>query len=243
MGDISKAISNIRKIDELGDKYTMIHKIDSSIKIIVTIIYVIKVLSIKQFIISDITSIVLYPLILFKFGKVPVKFILKKVLFILPLIFGLSVINLIIDFSYSEIYFSVLLLFKCIFTLVGALLLIVTTGINNLAFGLKKLKIPNILIMQILMLHRYIILMMEECYRVKSAYELRTLGEKSMTMKDYGRIIGQMLLKTIDKSEKVYEAMKLRGFDGDLYINRNKKAGFIDFLYLIICGVILIFIK
>ena len=242
MGDISKAISNIRKIDELGDKYTMIHKIDSSIKIIVTIIYVIKVLSIKQFIISDITSIVLYPLILFKFGKVPVKFILKKVLFILPLILGLSVINLIIDFSYSEIYFSVLLLFKCIFTLIGALLLMVTTGINNLAFGLKKLKIPNILIMQILMLHRYIILMMEECYRVKSAYELRTLGEKSMTMKDYGRIIGQMLLKTIDKSEKVYEAMKLRGFDGDLYINSNKKVGCIDFLYLITFAVILIFL-
>lgn len=242
MGDISKAISNIRKIDELGDKYTMIHKIDSSIKIIVTIIYVIKVLSIKQFIISDIISIVLYPLILFKFGKVPVKFILKKVLFILPLILGLSVINLIIDFSYSEIYFSVLLLFKCIFTLIGALLLMVTTGINNLAFGLKKLKIPNILIMQILMLHRYIILMMEECYRVKSAYELRTLGEKSMTMKDYGRIIGQMLLKTIDRSEKVYEAMKLRGFDGDLYINSNKKVGCIDFLYLITFAVILIFL-
>lgn len=242
MGDISKAISNIRKIDELGDKYTMIHKIDSSIKIIVTIIYVIKVLSIKQFIISDIISIVLYPLILFKFGKVPVKFILKKVLFIVPLILGLSVINLIIDFSYSEIYFSVLLIFKCIFTLVGALLLMVTTGINNLAFGLKKLKIPNILIMQILMLHRYIILMMEECYRVKSAYELRTLGEKSMTMKDYGRIIGQMLLKTIDKSEKVYEAMKLRGFDGDLYINSNKKVGCIDFLYLITFAVILIFL-
>ena len=242
MGDISKAISNIRKIDELGDKYTMIHKIDSSIKIIVTIIYVIKVLSIKQFIISDITSIVLYPLILFKFGKVPVKFILKKVLFILPLILGLSVINLIIDFSYSEIYFSVLLIFKCTFALVGALLLIATTGINNLAFGLKKLKIPNILIMQILMLHRYIILMMEECYRVKSAYELRTLREKPMTMKDYGQIIGQMLLKTIDRSEKVYEAMKLRGFDGDLYINSNKKVGFIDFLYLITFAVILIFL-
>ena len=242
MGDISKAISNIRKIDELGDKYTMIHKIDSSIKIIVTIIYVIKVLSIKQFIISDITSIVLYPLILFKFGKVPVKFILKKVLFILPIIFGISIINLIIDFSYSEIYFSVLLIFKCIFTLIGALLLMVTTGINNLAFGLEKLKIPNMLIMQILMLHRYIILMMEECYRVKSAYELRTLGEKSMTMKDYGRIIGQMLLKTIDRSEKVYEAMKLRGFEGDLHIENNKGAGCIDYLYLITWAVILIFL-
>ena len=242
MDDISKAIYDIRKIDELGDKHTILHRIDSSIKIIVTIIYVIKVLSMKQFTISDIACIVLYPLILFKLGKVPVKFIFKKVLFVLPIIIGLSAINLIIDFSYLEIYFSVLLIFKCTFALVGALLLIATTGINNLAFGLKKLKIPNILIMQILMLHRYIILMMEECYRVKSAYELRTLGEKSMTMKDYGQIIGQMLLKTIDRSEKVYEAMKLRGFEGDLYINNNKRAGCIDYLYLITWAVILIFL-
>ena len=241
MKDISKAIYDIRKIDELGDMNTKIHKIDSAIKIIVTIIYVIKILSIKQFTILNIRCIVLYPLILFIIGKVQIKFILKKVIYVFPIILGLSVINLIIDFSYSEIYFSVLLLFKCTFALVGALLLIVTTGINNLAFGLKKLKIPNILIMQILMLHRYVILMMEECYKVKSAYELRTLGEKSMTMKDYVQIVGQMFLKTLDISENVYEAMKLRGFEGELYIN-NKVAGYVDYLYLIIWVVIFIFL-
>ena len=38
MNDISKAIYDIRKIDELGDIDTRIHKINSSIKIIVTII-------------------------------------------------------------------------------------------------------------------------------------------------------------------------------------------------------------
>lgn len=241
MKDISKAIYDIRKIDELGDMNTKIHKIDSAIKIIVTIIYVIKILSIKQFTILNITCIVLYPLILFIIGKVQIKFILKKVIYVFPIILGLSAINLIIDFSYSEIYFSVLLLFKCTFALVGALLLIVTTGINNLALGLKKLKIPNILIMQILMLHRYVILMMEECYKVKSAYELRTLGEKSMTMKDYVQIVGQMFLKTLDISENVYEAMKLRGFEGELYIN-NKVAGYVDYFYLIIWVVIFIFL-
>ena len=242
MDDLSKAIYDIRKIDELGEKSTMIHKIDSSIKIIVTIIYVIKILSIKQFTVINITCTVLYPLIIFIIGKVPIKFILKKVLYVLPIILGLSVINLIIDLSYEEIYFSVLLIFKCTFALVGALLLIATTGINNLALGLKKLKIPNILIMQILMLHRYIILMMEECYKVKSAYELRTLREKTMTMKDYGQIVGQMFLRTLDKSEKVYEAMKLSGFEGDLHIENNKGAGCIDYLYLITWAVILIFL-
>ena len=64
MNDISKAIYDIRKIDELGDSDTRIHKINSSIKIIVTIIYVIKILSIKQFTVINITCTVLYPLII-----------------------------------------------------------------------------------------------------------------------------------------------------------------------------------
>ena len=83
MNDISKAIYDIRKIDELGDSDTRIHKINSSIKIIVTIIYVIKILSIKQFTISDITCIVLYPLILFTIGKIPIKFILNFIYFLM----------------------------------------------------------------------------------------------------------------------------------------------------------------
>lgn len=242
MDDISRSISRIRKIDELGEKDTVLHKIDPSVKIIVTLIYVIKVLSIKEFLILDFLCIVLYPIVLFKIGEIPVVFILKKVLFVLPIIFGISAINLIIDFSCEEIYFSIVLLFKGIFALTGALLLIVTTGIYNLVLGLKKLKLPNILIIQILMMHRYILFMMEECYRVKSAYELRTFGEKAMTMKDYGQIIGQMILKTIDKAENVYEAMRLRGFQEDIHISENNKAGYVDFLYLIIWTVILIFL-
>ena len=51
-----------------------------------------------------------------------------------------------------------------------------------------------------------------------------------------------MILKTIDRSEQVYEAMKLRGFDGDLHINSNKRAGCIDFLYLVTFAVILVFL-
>ena len=62
-----------------------------------------------------------------------------------------------------------------------------------------------------------------------------------MTMKDYVQIVGQMFLKTLDISENVYEAMKLRGFEGELYIN-NKVAGYVDYLYLIIWVVIFIFL-
>lgn len=242
MKDIGKAIYDIKKIDELGEFNTPIHKINTVVKIIITLIYVIKVISIKNFSTVQVSILIAYPLILFIIGKIPIKIILKKVIFVLPIIISIVGINLIIDFSYNQIIFSLLLLFKCTFSLIGSLLLIVTTGINKLSIGLRKLKVPKILVVQILMLYRYIVLMMEEGYRIKSAYELRTLDRKTMTLKDWGQIMGQMLLKSIDRSEKIYGAMKLRGFNGEYYIESEEKIISIYFLYLIIWGMALIFI-
>ena len=65
MGDLSKAIYNIRKIDELGKEDTIIHKINPMIKIIVTLAYVIKVISIKEFLFADIIVILAYSIFIF----------------------------------------------------------------------------------------------------------------------------------------------------------------------------------
>ena len=50
---------------------------------------------------------------------------------------------------------------------------------------------------------------------------------------DFGLILGRMLLKTIDKGENVYKAMKLRNYNNTYYICNNKKINYKDILYLI----------
>lgn len=42
------------------------------------------------------------------------------------------------DLSINQLLFSLLFIFKCFLSVVGTLLLIATTGINEIAFGLKK---------------------------------------------------------------------------------------------------------
>ena len=82
MGDLSKAIYNIRKIDELGKEDTIIHKINPMIKIIVTLAYVIKVISIKEFLFADIIVILAYSIFIFIFAKIPVNIILRKLIIV-----------------------------------------------------------------------------------------------------------------------------------------------------------------
>lgn len=75
---------------------------------------------------------------------------------------------------------------------------------NNITRALRRLKVPKILVTQISMIYRYIILIMEEAYKIKSAYELRTLDKKSMDIKHFGEIMGQMLLRSIARAEYIY---------------------------------------
>lgn len=236
MNDIGNAIYEIKRIDDLGYGDTSIHKINPSIKIVITLMYIIRVILLEEFNLISVPIVMLYPIVLFTIGKIPAKVILKKLIFVLPIVLGIAIINLIIDFSYNQIVFSLLLLFKCTFSLIGGLLLIVTTGMNQFSLGLRKLKVPKIMVIQVLLLYRYIVLMMEEASIIKSAYELRTLEKKAMTISDWGLIIGQMLLRSIEKSEKIYGAMKLRGFDGEYYVEYNTKIKSADIFYLVIWG-------
>ena len=240
MGDLSKAIYNIRKIDELGKKDTIIHKINPMIKIIVTLAYVIKVVSMKEFLFADVIVILAYSIFIFIFAKIPVNIILRKLIFVLPVVLGVITINLIIDFSYKEIIYSLLLLFKCTFSLIGTLQLLATTTINDLALAMKKLRVPKVLISTLLMIYRYILVLMEEGYRIKSAYQLRTMGKKSMTISDWGIIMGRLLLRTIDRAEQVYSAMIMRGFHGEYYSGEIHKVKSIDLVYCFV--IIAIFI-
>ncbi|WP_152668161.1 CbiQ family ECF transporter T component [Clostridium cylindrosporum] len=172
------------------------------------------------------------PIILFIIGKIPVKLIFGRLILILPVIIGVIGVNLIIDFSYNQMILSLLLFFKCVFSVVITLLFITTTGMNNITRTLRRLKVPKILVIQISMLYRYIVLMMEEAYKIKCAYELRTLDKKSMDIKNFGQIMAHMLLRSIARAEDIYKAMKLRGFEGEYYTNTEEKLKVADYMYL-----------
>ena len=134
------------------------------------------------------------------------------------------------------------MLFKCTFSLIGTLQLLATTTINDLALAMKKLKVPKVLISTLLMIYRYILVLMEEGYRIKSAYQLRTMGKKSMTISDWGIIMGRLLLRTIDRSEQVYSAMIMRGFHGEYYSGEIHKVNSIDLVYcFVIIGIFILF--
>jgi len=67
---------------------------------------------------------------------------------------------------------------------------------------------------------RYIEVIHQEYHRLRDAIRLRGFraGFNRRTFKTFGYIVGLLLVQSIDRSERISDAMKCRGFRGRFYV-------------------------
>lgn len=98
--------------------------------------------------------------------------------------------------------------------------------------GLSTLKMPQSLIVVIMLIQRYLILFFKETDRTLLAYSLRAPGQKGISIKTWGTLVGSMMLRSIDRAMNVYQSMVLRGFKGMMPLqsqNYDKKLSNLTF--------------
>ena len=78
--------------------------------------------------------------------------------------------------------------------------------------ALRQLHVPRVLVTTILLTYRYIVLLLQEGNRISTAYALRAPGEKGIHFRAWGSLLGQLLLRSVDRAQLVYESMMLRGY-------------------------------
>lgn len=244
MSNMGKALYNIRLLDELGEKKTVIHKIHPFAKLVTTIIFLITVLSYKKYEISGLTPLVLFPMVLISLGEIPVRPIINRTLIVLPFVIGISIFNPLLDhrpllyiggISISGGWISFIsIMFKCVLTVTATLILIATTGMNKIALALRILKVPKLFVMQLLLTYRYISVLIEEVMTTTTAYSLRSPFKRGIRFKDWGSLTGQLLIRTIDRAHRIYVSMCCRGFQGEYNTDNNLKINLNDFIYSIL---------
>ena len=101
------------------------------------------------------------------------------------------------------------------------ILLVITTEFPDIAHSLRHLKFPSILIAITLFMYRYIFVLGEETQRLMRARSARSAagvngkaGGVLWRAKVSGYMIGQLFVRSYERSERVYSAMLARGYKG-----------------------------
>ena len=248
-----KEYFNLGILDTLSYKNTLIHRLDPRTKVIATFAFIVTVVSFPKYEIAGLIPFFLFPAVIFSLGDIPVWFILKKVLIVSTFAIFIGIFNPLFDtrvlynlfgisVSGGWISFSSILL-KFFLTMCSALLLISTTSFPGICHALRKLGIPEIFISQLLFLYRYIFVLVEETLRMVRARDLRSFGKRGKGMSVFINLIGTLFMRTIERAERIYQAMLSRGFSGTIHyvkIDRFRKT---DFVCLSVTGVFLILFR
>lgn len=253
MNKVKKAVQDWHEADT-GQRKTKgktgIHPLS---RFFVTLLFILLVISFPMYDLGGLSGMIIYLLMIGIWNEISFRKCIKHIWPVLILVSVVGIANPFLDksvyclingFAITGGVISMLtLMIKGIFCVTASYCLIATTDMEQLCYGLRKLHIPKEIITLVLLIYRYLIVLLKEAERMSQAYRLRAPGQKGIQIKNWGSFVGQLLLRSIDRAELVYESMVLRGYNGELPGNRFSGSKLLSILYVFIWGIILIFLR
>lgn len=243
MNQISNAIYEIHHMDTIASRDQWVNQIHPLVKFVLTVAYIAMVVSFSKYDLIGLVGMIVYPIAGFILAELSFKDSLKRLRIVIPLVCLIGIVNPFFDrvpIQIGDITVNggvismFTLIFKGIFTVLAAYLLIATTTIEKICYALRLLHLPEIMITQFLLTYRYVTVLLEEVNRITQAYSLRAPNQKGIHYKVWGTLTGQVLLRSMDRANAVYESMLLRGYDGSFsYMGKDIGITVPDVIYMI----------
>ena len=106
----------------------------------------------------------------------------------------------------------------------NAILMILISFIATMTFAtlghtLSKFKLPQKLVFLLMITYRYIFVIQQEYQKIIRSIKIRGFKPKTNlhTYKTFAYVIGMLLIKASERADRVYNAMRCRGFKGKYY--------------------------
>ncbi|SMD10807.1 cobalt ECF transporter T component CbiQ [Sporomusa malonica] len=232
---------DLRYLDTLSAKRTLIHQLNPTVKLMAALIFILTVTSFPKYEITGLLPFFFFPAVLISLGDLPTGPILKRLLLVAPFVIFVGIFNPLLDHSPVAtigsfvvtggwISFISITLRLCL-TVTTALILVATTGIDALGSALLRIGVPKIIVVQLLFMYRYLHVLIEEFVRSIQAYSLRSFHGEGVRFKAWGSLLGQLLIRSIDRANRVYQSMLCRGFDGEVRLMRTSTLHTPDIIY------------
>lgn len=252
MSKIKKAIHEIHEMDSLSERNQWVNQLHPLVKFILTVVYIAVVVSFPKYDVAGVMGMMVYPVAIFLLADLSFCKSLERLRIVLPLVCFIGVFNPFFDQNYfvinnvrisAGVLSMITLILKGIFSVLASYLLIATTSIEKICYALRCLHVPKAIVTQIMLMYRYITVLLEEVERIMQAYMLRAPGQRGIHYKVWGTLVGQLLLKSVDRANAVYESMLLRGFCGEYqYMGEKVAFQWKDICYFLVwCVVFLVF--
>lgn len=252
-GKLDSAIKELQTIDQMAKGDRWMNRVHPLVKLCLTVFYIALTVSFSKYDLAGLLGMILYPIFLFNLGEVSFPDALKRLRVVLPVVCVVGVFNPFFDHTvvgmignapvWGGVVSMLTLMIKAVLTVLASYLLITTTSIEGICYALRLLHLPKAFAVQMLLIYRYVTVLLSEAKRVTTAYHLRAPGQKGIAFHAWGSLVGQLLLRSMDRADGLYQSMLLRGFQGEFYPGKGTAFHSSDLLFLLIVVAALVLLR
>ena len=237
-------------MDELAMGTSPAHALHPLTKLAATLAYIGVTASFAPYDLPGLFPMILYPAFLFPFGGISLKTGLYKVRFVLLPVCAVGLFNPLLDTApllqigavivSGGVVSMLTLMLKGVLCLLASVWLAATTSIDRLCAALRAVHVPGLIVTLMLLTYRYVSVMLEEVSVMTTAYRLRAPRQRGVRPAAWGSFLGQLLLRSLDRAEQLYDSMRLRGFDGQFWHAVSPRPAWRDAAFAAAAAVFLI---
>lgn len=218
-------------LDQYSDRDSFIHRLDPRTKLVTVFLFILAVALTTPSLWLVYALYFVIIAVLIGVSRVPVLYILKRSLVILPFVLLVAIFVpffkggepaasfYIWDWQITVTYHGLAvlgnILAKAWLSILSLILLTATTKMTDLLRGLEQLRMPRIMVMILSFMYRYIFVLVDEVMRMKQARDSRNFGgSRWWQIRTIGNMAGTLFIRSYERGERVYAAMLSRGYDG-----------------------------
>ena len=223
MPEVAVAVRDMQRMETLSRMNSPVHRLHPVAKILTTAVFLVALLSNGRHEVGRLLPFLIYPVLIASLADLPWKPFLLRVLAVEPLVLGIGAFSPLLESSRTILFgvpvstgwltFASLAIRTTLCVLV-ALQLVATTGMERILTGLRRLGLPAVMVLQIALTYRFLTVLAGEIGRLLTAYRLRAPAHRGIHPAAWGSLAGQLLLRSFDRANRVWQAMKLRGYEG-----------------------------
>ena len=242
MATIEGSMLDFRQLDLLAAQDTAIHRLDARAKVLVVLLFILTVVSFGRYELSAMVPFFIFPVVVVALADLPTGFIVRKVALVIPFAAAIGIFNPLFDqeirlsigsFAISGGWLSCAsIIIRATLTVTAAVMLVAVTGFTAVCGALERLGMPQVLVVQLLFMHRYLFVLADDVARASRARELRAFGRRGMGIGPFASMTGHLLLKSWERAERIHMAMLARGFQGTFYLQRTSVFGLRELVFV-----------
>jgi cobalt/nickel transport system permease protein len=241
-------------IDRFAMGDSPIHRLDARAKLAAVLAYSVVLISFDRYAVTELAPMAVLPLAMLWFARVPVWFALRRVAILSPFILMLVLMSPIYDRAWRPVTFgpwhyavsggwltAADIAIKFAFGVLALTAMMCATPFALLLEAMRRLAMPQVVVMQLGFLYRYLFVLIDEAMRVRRARDFRgaVLAPAGRRLAAVGGVIGTLFVRTLDRSQRIHLAMAARAYRGEPHSLSRLRFTAADAVFLLVVAVYL----